>query len=233
MRRRLVLFDLDNTLIDRSATFTRWTAEFVSERRLHDAAAAWFADNDGDGFVPRERLFAEARIRFRLPDSVEALCATYRDRMPQLAHCRPEVLAGLADLRRAGRRVGVVTNGHPRQQVATMRYTGVAECVDGWAASVEEGVRKPARRLFEIAAARCGVASLADGGWCVGDDPTADIGGGRAAGLDTIWVRRVSEWPIGPAGAEDPPDHQVTDVVDAFAIIRAEDATEASSRSGG
>ncbi|WP_126643929.1 HAD family hydrolase [Embleya hyalina] len=117
--------------------------------------------------------------------------------MSRLARCRPEVPPGLADLRVpiggwAWRRTVVHVGRRPR--------CGVAVCLDGWAASVEEGVRKPARRLLEIAAARCGVASPADGGWCVGDDPTADIGGGRAAGPSTIRVWRIPEWPVGSAG---------------------------------
>ncbi|MET7304456.1 HAD family hydrolase [Embleya sp. NPDC005575] len=214
--RLLVLFDLDNTLIDRSATFARWSAEFAVERRLGDGAVRWLASVDGDGFVPRERFFAGVRSRFRLPESVEALCSTYRARMAELARCRDEVLTALADLRASGRRIGVVTNGHPSQQVATMRNTGLAAHVDGWAVSEQEGVRKPDPRLFEIAAARCGGLSLADGGWCVGDDPVADIGGGRAAGLTTIWVQRIAEWPT---GRMDPPDHRVTDVTGAFEIL--------------
>ncbi|MFI6587827.1 HAD family hydrolase [Embleya sp. NPDC050493] len=213
---RLVLFDLDNTLIDRSATFARWSAEFADERRLGDGAAQWLASVDGDGFVPRERFFASVRSRFRLSESVEVLCSTYRARMPELARCRDEVLAGLTDLQASGWRIGVVTNGHPSQQVATMRSTGLAAHVDGWAVSEQEGVRKPDPRLFEIAAARCGGLSPADGGWCVGDDPVADIGGGRAAGLTTIWVQRLPEWPIGPTG---PPEHRVTDVTEAFELL--------------
>ncbi|MEV7806919.1 HAD hydrolase-like protein [Microbispora sp. NPDC088329] len=40
-----------------------------------------------------------------------------------------------------------------------------------------------------IAAERCG-ATLAEGGWMIGDNPTADIAGGRAVGLRTIWINR-------------------------------------------
>ncbi|WP_405140673.1 HAD hydrolase-like protein [Sphaerisporangium sp. NBC_01403] len=43
--------------------------------------------------------------------------------------------------------------------------------------------------IFEIAAQRCGV-TLNRGGWMIEDNPTADVAGGRAAGLCTIWIER-------------------------------------------
>ncbi|MEU7893936.1 HAD hydrolase-like protein [Nonomuraea sp. NPDC049152] len=49
-----------------------------------------------------------------------------------------------------------------------------------WSNAELEGVGKPDRGLFEIAARRCGV-SLADGGWMVGDRLGADIAGGRSS----------------------------------------------------
>jgi FMN phosphatase YigB (HAD superfamily) len=49
----------------------------------------------------------------------------------------------------------------------------------------------------------------------VGDSVTLDSGGGRAAGLRTIWMRRGESWPRG----EVPPDHQADTVADAVAIL--------------
>jgi putative hydrolase of the HAD superfamily len=43
-------------------------------------------------------------------------------------------------------------------------------------------VRKPNRRIFEIAAESVG--QPLDGSWVVGDDPVLDIGGAAGAGLD-------------------------------------------------
>ncbi|MEV6983037.1 HAD hydrolase-like protein [Sphaerisporangium sp. NPDC051017] len=56
---------------------------------------------------------------------------------------------------------------------------------------------KPDIGLFEIAARRCGM-DLAGGGWMVGDHLVADIGGGRAAGLRTIWIDRGRYSPSTP-----------------------------------
>jgi FMN phosphatase YigB (HAD superfamily) len=85
-----------------------------------------------------------------------------------LVSCPGEVLDGLGELREAGWRVGVATNGAVDIQRAKLRATGICERVDGVFVSEEADARKPGRRHFALAAARCG-AVLGDGGWMVGD----------------------------------------------------------------
>ncbi|MGP3929612.1 HAD family hydrolase [Nonomuraea sp. KM88] len=207
----LALFDLDNTLIDRLDAFRRWTAEFASERGLGEGAASWMVELDANGSVPMETFFELVRERFRLPEPAGELWRAYRARLPQLVSCRAEVLAGLDRLRAAGWAVGVVTNGRADNQTGKLESTGLASRLDGWAISGAEGVSKPDVRLFEIGIRRCG-ASPAAGGWMVGDDLTNDVGGGRGAGLRTIWVDRGTVAEPSGGGA----DHVVTDVVAAI-----------------
>ncbi|MEU8205445.1 HAD family hydrolase [Streptosporangium sp. NPDC049046] len=128
-------------------------------------------------------------------------------------HCRPEVMGGLSRLRVSGWKVAIVTNGTADNQLGKIQRTGLAEAVDAYALSGLEGTRKPDVGLFEIAAKRCGMA-LADGGWMVGDHLIADIGGGRAADLRTVWVDRGT-WP----GQEHEADYVVTDVLQAMEIL--------------
>ncbi|WP_327590218.1 HAD family hydrolase [Nonomuraea sp. NBC_00507] len=207
----LVLFDLDNTLIDRLAAFERWAAEFAGERGLGAAAAAWLVETDADGSVPMDVFFARVRERFGLAEPAEELWRSYRARLPHLVSCPDDVLDGLDRLRASGWAVGIVTNGMADNQTGKIRRTGLAERVDGWAISGAEGVRKPDVRLFEIGARRCG-RSLAGGGWMVGDDPEKDVAGGRAAGLRTIWIDR------GVVPCEEP-DHVVSDVQAALGLL--------------
>ncbi|WP_259403292.1 HAD hydrolase-like protein [Microbispora sp. H10949] len=49
----------------------------------------------------------------------------------------------------------------------------------------------------------------------VGDNLTADIAGGRAAGLRTVWIDRGT-WP----GVDHQADHVVTDVLQAIEILQ-------------
>ena len=168
---------------------------------------------DRAGYPHREVFFNKVRNRFALPEPVDELWSRYRQRMPYLVHCRPEVMDGLSRLRASGWKVAIVTNGTADNQLAKIQRTGLAEAVDAYVLSGLEGIRKPDVKLFEVAAQRCGMA-LEDGGWMVGDHLVADIGGGQAAGLRTIWIDR------GPGGGHDhSADHVVTDVLQAMEIL--------------
>ncbi|GAA4092248.1 HAD family hydrolase [Nonomuraea soli] len=211
---RLVLFDLDRTLIDLGSAFGLWAEEFAETHRLGSDAVAWLKEIDHVTHPHREAFFSNVREHFQLLTPVEELWAEYRRRMPYLVKPYPGVLDELAQLRILGWKVGIVTNGTADNQLGKLRQTGLAEAVDGYAVSGVEGIRKPEVGLFEIAAKRCGL-SLAGGGWMVGDNLTADIEGGRNAGLRTIWVDHGT-WP----GKEHRADHVVGNVAEAFAHLR-------------
>ncbi|WP_214414568.1 HAD family hydrolase [Sphaerisporangium fuscum] len=212
--RRLALFDLDNTLVDRTAGLRRWAEEFCADHGIDAGHVDWIVEADGDGHVPKQALFTRLRERFGLREPAEELWARYRRRQPTLVPACQGALEGLAALRQAGWTIGVVTNGFADVQLTTITRSGVAGYVDAWAISGAEGARKPDRRLFEIAAERCGV-SLASGGWMVGDDPAADIAGGRAAGLSTVWIDRGRSWP----GRTPKPDRTVPGAAEAVAFL--------------
>ncbi|MEV7012236.1 HAD family hydrolase [Streptosporangium sp. NPDC051022] len=213
---RLVLFDLDNTLVNLDEAFREWAAEFADEHGLGDKAVNWLLALDQAGCPHREVFFGKVRERFVLSESVEELWSRYRKRMPYLVRCRPEVMDGLSRLHAFAWKVAIVTNGTADNQLGKIQRTGLAEAVDAYALSGLEGVRKPDVGLFEIAAKRCGM-SLADGGWMVGDYPVADIGGGRAPGLRTVWFDRGTR-----SNREHEADHVVTDVLQAMEILYGE-----------
>ncbi|WP_237105573.1 HAD family hydrolase [Nonomuraea sp. MG754425] len=211
---RLALFDLDRTLIDLDTAFRRWANEFTEQRHLGPEDLAWLVSQDRDAHPHREAFFTRVRERFALAEPVEELWAGYRRRMPHLVQCYPGVLAGLAELRATGWRVGIVTNGMADNQLGKLRRTGLADAVDGYAVSGVEGIRKPETGLFEVAAQRCGT-NLAEGGWMVGDNFIADIQGAQTAGLRTIWIDRGT-WP----GQKHQADHVVAGIAEAIAIMR-------------
>ncbi|WP_219500152.1 HAD family hydrolase [Nonomuraea ceibae] len=212
---RLALFDLDRTLIDLDAAFLHWAEEFTEQRRLGPDGVAWLASQNRDMHPHREAFFRKIRKHFALPEGIDELWAAYRKRIPHLVRCYPGVREALTELRAAGWRVGIVTNGMADNQLAKLQRTGLADAVDGYAVSGVEGIRKPESRLFHIAAERCG-ASIAEGGWMVGDNLIADIQGGQATGLRTIWVDRGT-WQ----GHEHRADHVVTDVIPGIAYLRS------------
>lgn len=148
--------------------------------------------------------FDVIRGRYRLAMSTAELWRAYCTDIAALVSCRATVLDGLDELRAAGWRVGVATNGAADIQHAKLRATGISERVDGVFVSEEADARKPQTRHFALAAARCGTV-LGDSSWMVGDNPVNDIGGGRSAGLHTIWIGNGRSWPPDDPG----PDHMV------------------------
>lgn len=207
----LVLFDLDNTLVDRGYAVTEAVFRLCTANGYGPGVETWMRTELADRAHPAD--FARLQATFALPDSAEELWQAYSDAMTAAVTCRPEVLAALAGLRTAGWTIGVVTNGAADIQRAKLAATGLEQLVDGIAVSGDLEVRKPDPRLFQLAARRCG-HELA-GGWMCGDNPDGDIGGGRQAGLRTIWLRG-RPWPA----HLDDPDHAVDDVLDAIGILR-------------
>jgi putative hydrolase of the HAD superfamily len=185
----LLLIDLDNTLIDRRAAYKGW-----AESRFGESEVAWLVEADRDGYEKREVLAAKIVARYG-GDEREMLTELRAGMVEQLSP-DPGIDAALIDAKAAGFVPFVVTNGTVAQQEAKLRRTGLDRLVAGWTISEGAGVRKPDRRIFEIAAAAAGL-SLSAQGWMVGDNSEKDVGGGMAAGLRTAWVALGREWPDG------------------------------------
>jgi FMN phosphatase YigB (HAD superfamily) len=81
-----------------------------------------------------------------------------------------------------------VLSNAPSDLPAFLDRLGVAPYLDFSGVSAIEGVKKPDRRIFEIALQRAGVPP--GGALHVGDMYFEDILGGRAAGLHTLLMER-------------------------------------------
>ncbi|MEU4729619.1 HAD family hydrolase [Streptomyces sp. NPDC023588] len=208
---RLVIFDLDQTLVDRQSALSDTVAGLCRAHALGPDAEQWLRTELADRANAAD--FARLREAFGLEVPAAQLWQEYISRMASSVTCRPKVLEGLAHLRVAGWTIGIVTNGAGDIQRAKLAGTGLTDLVDGVAVSGDLEIRKPDRRLFELAASRCGV-NLADGGWMIGDNPAGDIGGGHQAGLRTIWLRGRL-WPEDLTAAH----HVVDGVTDAINIL--------------
>ncbi|MGW0366464.1 HAD family hydrolase [Streptomyces sp. NPDC002990] len=203
MQLPLVLFDLDNTLVDRRGTLADWAAGFTARHGLSDEEQSYVLGLVAERAYPA--AFDAIRTRYRLPMSTAELWRAYCTDIAAMVSCPAEVLDGLDELRAVGWRVGVATNGAVDIQRAKLQATGISERVDGVFVSEEAHARKPLTRHFALAAARCGTMLGGDRGWMVGDNPVNDIDGGRSAGLRTIWVGNGHSWPPDDPG----PDYTV------------------------
>ncbi len=99
----------------------------------------------------------------------------------------PEVQEVIAEMRRRGLRVGVLSNA-PSNLLEFLERLGLTPHLDFTVVSALEGVKKPDRRIFAAALARAGVEP--DEAVHVGDMYIEDILGGSAAGIRTLLIER-------------------------------------------
>lgn len=220
MIQRLVIFDLDNTLVDRARFFGEWVETLIAVRHLDPKLARTvLVEEDDDGRAPRSRFFDNVRLRLDLADSAEALTEAYwRDQLARY-RCDEPGLQALERLRELGYRLGIATNGGRRQLDKIHAYR-LDTLVDAVCLSDAVGASKPDPLIFRAVAAGCR-APLANA-WVVGDRPETDIAGAVAAGLRSVWVARGKNWPE----LDFRPTHVAQTLCDAVDLIVSVDAKE-------
>jgi HAD superfamily hydrolase (TIGR01509 family) len=202
-----VLIDLDGTLVDRAALFTAWATRFVSERSLDPGAVERIIDIDQRGQRARLDLFERLVGALELDEDPGELLEAYYEDFPSSFVLDERVQSALRALRGAGASLAVVTNGPPTQRTKLI-VTGLIDELDAVCISSEVGSTKPDREIFLEALRR--LDRPARGAWMVGDDPIADIAGGRRAALHTAWVAEGRTWD----GAHVAPDRTVESFVE-------------------
>lgn len=198
---RGVLFDLDETLIDRDRS---WRA-FVARLALRDGASlddvhARIVAADRGGYRAKGEMFEELARTLPLatPTDGPALEAFWRREFPTSVVARDDARPTLATLRASGLRLAIVSNGRDDMQSAKVAALGLTPLVDAVVISGALGVKKPDARIYAHALAAIGV----DAGEAiyVGDHPELDVDGPMRAGLRAAWLRLGRTWP-----AEVPP----------------------------
>jgi FMN phosphatase YigB (HAD superfamily) len=222
---RFALFDLDDTLVDSTVPMRAWARSLCERYELPEDSSEWIMKNwricstwqDFTSMAAHRLGRAEAAAEW-----TDDLLANY----PLEFVLDPSAAERLEALRADGWKLGIVTNGGTTLQAAKINQVGLGSYVDAICVSEAEGVRKPDRAIFENAARKLGV-DLGPHGWMVGDTLSADIAGGLAAGLRTVWLPGEHA-PVGSAheGADwadgEPRPHFVrSSIVEALDLILA------------
>ncbi len=218
---RGLLFDLDNTLIDREAAFVRFAKNFCEEHLRNatsmsqDEIVARMVRWDEDGYADRAAMFAKWADEW--PEAglePERLLPYYRSEMKR--HVEPDADNNrlLADLNRRGVPWGIVTNGSTTGQQVACQSAGLDQLAPFIIVSEAAGYKKPDPRIFRDALNLTGLASP-EHVLFVGDNPLADIEGAKRFGMKTAWVRRGRLFSDGLQ----PPDYVVDHVSELQDIV--------------
>ena len=189
---RAALFDLDETILDRSGSlkdFVTWQATGMLRYSIHDTHR--FVDRfialDQRGMVWKDKVYELLIDEFEITDwSVDELLNVYL--LTFCAFCKPRkgAVAAIEEFRRNGFKIGLVSNGKTPFQERNFEALGFTELFDCVIVSGAVGIKKPEKAIFELACRMAG-ADISSSIF-IGDNPVADIKGAKSAGMTTIYV---------------------------------------------
>ena len=202
---KAILFDLDDTLLDRTSSLAEFVKAHYQRFKLdHVAYETYhrrFMELDQRGYAAKPQMFQTLIDDFAVPASVEALLDDFQQAAWNSCTLLPDAAAVLAELRVRGYKLGVITNGEDWSQMRKLHVTGLLPLVDLIVISENEQIKKPDPLIFTRAAERLGVRPEE----CafVGDHARNDVYGAGAVGMRTIWYPGEQQWPAELAIAPD------------------------------
>lgn len=196
-----LLFDLDNTLMDRDWTFREFARQLAREL-LHEQdqekleqIVAYMIESDADGYRPKDGFFLELiqQLPWRSKPELSELQAYYNEHYMKHARAMNYALDTLVTCRNAGYRLGVITNGLSHTQHGKIDRLELRPYFDSIIVSGDHGIKKPDQKIYELALEGLGTAG--EETLIIGDHPVNDIWGAARAGIRGIWLKRKHAWP--------------------------------------
>jgi putative hydrolase of the HAD superfamily len=194
-----LLFDLDNTLLDRTKSFAGYAAGWI-DRHFPDlppeekrSLVQVVIEVDEDGYKDRRQMFTELldRLPWRHRPSLEELMEVYDREYVQSAVPKQDAVRILNHCRERYK-LGLITNGRTHIQHAKLDRLQIRPLFDVILVSQEAGVNKPDRQIFDMALAALHLR--AEQCIYIGDHPVNDIAGAAGAGMQAIWIRGNQPW---------------------------------------
>ena len=216
-----VLFDLDETLFDRSSSLNAFVRHQFSNVEIGDFSslsevAARFLELDRRGRVSKLDVYGTLLGEIGNPDEslIKDLFDDYEANAWRYARPFEGMNDVILELRRSGKKIGIVSNGQTHIQLRSLLALNLDRLAEAYLISEQEGCRKPDAEIFLKAAKRLSVTAST----CVfvGDSPEADIIGAHTAGMRTVWFPNGAEWPDGAAVR---PDGMITSLMELPPLI--------------
>lgn len=217
---QLVLFDLDDTLCDHSASL-RVRLRMAFEPALLDVPGVDL-NEVVEASVARSiagtEHFADVLGAFSVtePDRISGAIRRYISDRYRGLNLYTEALDVIQAIRQRTR-VGLITNGPSKIQRDKLVWLDIAHLFPLTLVSEEEAIAKPDPEIYHRAVRLAGCQPHE--AMYVGNDPKTDIAGAQAAGLISVWINRKREpWPGGNR-----PDHEIADLRELLPLLGLDD----------
>lgn len=195
---RAVVFDLDETLIDRNSAVSDFAEKlWIEYFSGSDTALPTFISEvrrlDGNGYTPRVQFFDQMWECYcdTLP-SRNTIEKSFFDIVWETPRLADGVIYWLQFLQRKNIPLAIVTNGSTNAQETKIRNSGIGDYFSAIVVSEKFGKKKPEPSIYKEATAKLGVNPGEC--WFVGDHPTNDIWGSKQVGFKTAWVHLNRPW---------------------------------------
>lgn len=192
MKIKAVLFDLDETVLDRSKTLELylWWEATEHHNFLNEDSEKYiqsFIELDNNGSTRKEEVYAVLIKEFDIQEfSAEQMTHTYNSVLGNFVVEKRHIADSIATLKSQGLKIGLVSNGQTPFQEEKVESLGMSKLFDTIVVSEAVGFRKPDVEIFKLASDNLDVTPEE----CVfvGDNPVADIEGANNAGMYSVFV---------------------------------------------
>ena len=227
MSYKILLFDLDDTLLDFAANEADSLNKLFREHGLelsYELLQVYRSVNNQlwsdyeRGLIPLNEVlntrFTHTLLNIGQSGSGSAWETRYRALLgegAQLMDGAYELCQSLS----ASHRLFVITNGVTETQIKRLERSGLSEYFEAVFTSQSIGFQKPSKEYFHYVAAHIRDFSASDA-LVIGDSLNTDIIGGIAAGIDTCWLNKNSK----PSSTEIQCTYIITKLEELHGILR-------------
>ncbi|NBI29693.1 HAD family hydrolase [Chengkuizengella marina] len=195
-----IIFDLDDTLLDRSETFGKFLELFM-EQYFNSLSSSeknqciqTIKKIDNYGYTKKEETFNQLRQTFtwEVKPELDELMDFYFTNYVQCAVLVEHTVELLEYCKQKNYKIGLVTNGRNQIQYGKINLLKIRDYFDAIVVSEEAGVKKPNQQIFLMALERLDL--LPHEAIFVGDHPKNDVLGASQAGMKAIWINKNQKW---------------------------------------
>ena len=192
---KAIIFDLDNTLIDRQRAFKEMLVRkfhlLFNDEELINNMIEDIMKWDANGTVERIVVFKKWAEKYNVTCvSPEKLDNEWANESGSIAFLYDDVKDTLTHLKNKYK-LAILTNGNSASQRRKLNTINIYDLLDYSLVSSEYGIKKPNKEIFEYTAKQLGLKTNE----CVyvGDNYNIDVLGSKNSGMLPIYVSRNNE----------------------------------------